>query len=60
MAVQEKNHVPEVESVVRDRLEQMVGLRSWLAAVYGRKEVNTAFPSHETLLPRLLGANKQL
>lgn len=60
MEVQEKNRVPGLESIVRSRIEQMVGLRSWLAAVYGREKVNAAFPSHVTLLPGLLGANKQL
>lgn len=60
MPVQEKNRVSGVESVMRGRLEQMVGLRSWLAAVYGREKVNAAFPSHATLLPRLWEANKQL
>lgn len=61
MAVQEKNRGPGVESAMRGRREQMVGLKSWLAAVfYGREKVNAAFPSHVTLLPRLLGANEQL
>lgn len=52
MAVQEKNRVPGVGSVLRGRLEQMLGLRSWLAAVYGREKVNATFPPHVTLLPR--------
>lgn len=50
MAVQEKNSVPGVESIVCGRLEQMIGLRSWSAAVYERKKVNATFPSHVTLL----------
>lgn len=60
MAPQKKNRVPGVESVMRGRLEQMVGLRSWLVAVYRREKVNATFPLHATLLSRLLGANKQL
>jgi len=31
-----------------------------VAAVYGREKINAVFPLHATLLPRLLGANKQL
>lgn len=37
MAVQEKNRRPGMENVMHGRQEQMVGLRSWSAALYGRE-----------------------